>query len=103
MTRRGWGRGWNRRWGRGAHRHHRRKPCWWAALPLTELPVGQMAEVTDILSRRESRLAHLSTYGLVPGSFVRLEQRYPAYVVRVGETEVTLDTEIAREIIVRIA
>jgi DtxR family Mn-dependent transcriptional regulator len=61
-----------------------------------------MAEVVDIVSARESRLARLSTFGLVPGSFVRLHQRQPAYVVQVDETEVTLEADIAREIIVRV-
>lgn len=76
-------------------------PCWWDPRPLTDLPVGQSAEVTDILSTRESRLTHLSAFGLVPGSLVRLQQRRPAYVVQIGETEITLDADIAREIMVR--
>lgn len=55
----------------------------------------------DIRSSGERRLARLSTLGLVPGCHVRLHQRRPAYVVQVDETEVTLEAEIAQEIIVR--
>lgn len=55
-----------------------------------------------INSTRESRLARLSAFGLVPGSLVTLCQRDLAYVVLIGETEVALDTEVAREILVRV-
>ena len=68
--------------------------------PLTDLQVGQQAEVVEIETRREGRLVRLSTYGLVPGSQVTLRQRNFAYVVMVGETEVALDGEVAKEIMV---
>lgn len=68
--------------------------------PLTDLQVGQQAEVVEIETRREGRLVRLSTYGLVPGSQVTLRQRSFAYVVMVGETEVALDGEVAKEIMV---
>jgi Fe2+ transport system protein FeoA len=70
--------------------------------PLTALGVGQQAEVMRINSTQESRLARLSAFGLVPGSLVTLHQRDLAYVVLIGETEVALDTEVAREILVRV-
>ena len=70
--------------------------------PLTRLRAGQQAEVTEIASTTDSRLAHLSAYGLVPGSLVTLRQRVPAYVLAVDETEVALDAEVAREILVRV-
>jgi DtxR family Mn-dependent transcriptional regulator len=70
--------------------------------PLTQLTVGQEAEVTAITSRIERRLAHLSAFGIVPGCRVRLNQRHFAYVVMVGETEIALDTDVAREIMVRV-
>ncbi len=70
--------------------------------PLTQLQVGQEGEVTAIESVGAGRLAHLSTLGIVPGSRVTLRQRHFAYVVQVGETEVALDAEVAREIVVRV-
>ncbi len=70
--------------------------------PLTQLRVGQRALVTDITSRQEGRLASLSLYGLVPGALVTLRQGRLAYLVLVGETEVALDGDVAREIMVQI-
>ena len=39
-------------------------------------------------------------FGLVPGARIRLIQRQPACVVKVGETELALDPEIARDVLV---
>jgi Fe2+ transport system protein FeoA len=36
----------------------------------------------------------------VPGAELRIVQQQPACVIRVGETELALDREIAREILV---
>jgi Fe2+ transport system protein FeoA len=38
---------------------------------------------------------------MIPGSEMTLLQRHPSYVVRIGETELGLDEEIAREIFVK--
>jgi Fe2+ transport system protein FeoA len=70
--------------------------------PLTQLQVGQRAVVTAITSAQESRLASLSTFGLVPGAVVTLRQRHFAYLVVVGETEIALDMEVAQEIQVKV-
>jgi Fe2+ transport system protein FeoA len=48
-----------------------------------------------------SRHNTLAVFGLVPGSEVVLVQQQPSCVIRVGETELALDAEIAREILVQ--
>jgi Fe2+ transport system protein FeoA len=68
--------------------------------PLSKAPTGMMARVATIRSARPGRLERLSLLGIVPGSQVRLEQRWPEIVVRVGETELSLDEDIADQIIV---
>lgn len=68
-------------------------------ISLCELPPGQSAEVAKIDSQDSGRLLKLSAFGLVPGSRVRLQQRSPAFVVWVGETQLSLDREVARDII----
>jgi len=39
--------------------------------------------------------------GINPGAVLNLHQRTPAFLVRLGETELALDLEIADEIYVR--
>ena len=43
----------------------------------------------------------LAAFGINPGSEITLHQTRPAFVVRLGETELAIDKEIAREIFVR--
>jgi DtxR family Mn-dependent transcriptional regulator len=70
-------------------------------LDLTQLDAGETAEFVGVTGTNESRRHTLSVYGLVPGARVTLQQKRPAYVIRVGETELALEGDIAREILVR--
>ena len=67
------------------------------ALSVDQLRTGQTASVLS-LSGNPNKLA---VFGLVPGTEITLLQRRPACVVQVGETELALDREIARRILVR--
>lgn len=71
------------------------------AVTLRDLEPGQSAEVVEIASSDTGRLMKFSAFGIVPGSLVTLEQRYPACIVRIGETQLSLDGEVAQEIIIR--
>jgi Fe2+ transport system protein FeoA len=70
-------------------------------LPLSELPVGREGRVVHIAPREPMRRLQLSHLGVMPGALVCLQQIRPAAVVRVGETMLALDPEIAAEIYVR--
>ena len=67
--------------------------------PVSELAPGESSEVFS-LGAQASRRSALSAFGLVPGTDITVVQQRPACVVRVGETELALDREIAREILV---
>jgi Fe2+ transport system protein FeoA len=66
---------------------------------VSDLAPGEISEVVS-LGAEASRRKTLSAFGLVPGSQITVIQQRPACVVRVGETELALDREIAREILV---
>ena len=66
------------------------------ALSVDQLRTGQTASVLSLSGDRN----RLAIFGLVPGTEITLLQRRPACVVRVGETELALDREIARRILV---
>jgi DtxR family Mn-dependent transcriptional regulator len=68
---------------------------------LTDAMVGQKGEVVFIHTRHHHRLEHLSAFGIVPGSVVRLHQKSPSYVLEVGQTTLALDREIVDEIYVK--
>lgn len=69
--------------------------------PLAELRSGATALVACLGGKNGNRQGTLSVFGFVPGAEITLLQQRPACVVRVGETELAIDADIAREILVR--
>ena len=67
------------------------------AISVDQLEAGQTATVLSLSGDRN----RLAVFGLVPDTEITLLQRRPACVVQVGETELALDPEIARRILVR--
>lgn len=70
-------------------------------VPLTELTPGEEAEVKYLGTVDSSRLSHLTSFGFTPGQKIHLVRKKPAYIVRIDETMVGLDDEIARLIFVK--
>lgn len=77
------------------------KPAGAGALDLTQLIAGETVEFVGMAPGAERRGRALAVYGMTPGARLTLQQKRPAYLVRVGETELALDADIARQIIVR--
>jgi DtxR family Mn-dependent transcriptional regulator len=69
--------------------------------PLDRLGVGERGRIVYIVPRDPDRLVRLSNLGILPGATVDLQQRRPATVLRIGETTLAMDSEIAGEIYVR--
>jgi Fe2+ transport system protein FeoA len=74
-----------------------------ATMPLDTLEPGRGARVTALRCADPARLDRLGAYGLVPGSLIRLRQARPAYILEIGETVLSVDREVAREIEVEAA
>jgi len=68
---------------------------------LSRLQVGKSARISFLTPSFHKRFDRLTAFGINPGVVLNLHQRKPAFVVRVGETELALDAEIADEIYVR--
>ena len=73
------------------------------AMPIIDMPVGSIASVLSITQTSGARLNRLASYGIVPGSEVRLVSRRPAVVLECGSASVALEDEIAQEIYVAAA
>jgi len=63
-----------------------------------DLDCGAHARVLQLAGVRARDT--LAVFGLVPGADFELLQKSPAYVLRVGETELALDGEVAGRILV---
>jgi len=70
-------------------------------LNLTELNAGETGQVVEVSPEKPSRRNTLAVYGLIPGSQFTLLQKKPTYVLRIGETELALEVEIAHDILVK--
>lgn len=70
------------------------------ALTVREMSSGERAEVIGLGGESPSRRHHLAVFGLVPGAEIRLVQRYPSYVIEIGETTLALDADVAADIVV---
>lgn len=72
-------------------------------LSIMDLEIGASAAIASIAHTSAARLNRLASYGIVPGSELRLISRRPAVVVQCGSASVALEDEIAREIFVAAA
>lgn len=68
--------------------------------PLSSLRPGQSGKVVAINSDNHARIERLHVLGLVNDAIIRLEQKRPTYVLKVGFTELTVDHDIAADIMV---
>lgn len=67
-----------------------------SARTLADLSPGERAEIACVECDRAASCERLMAYGLVQGQSVLLVQKYPAFVIRVDETELALDELVAR-------
>jgi DtxR family Mn-dependent transcriptional regulator len=70
-------------------------------LRLSELQAAEAGTIAYVHTHVPNRLDRLSSFGLVPGTQIRVTQRWPSVVIALGETELALDKETAAEIFVR--
>ncbi len=69
--------------------------------PLEKLAPGEWGRIVHIVPRQPGRLVRLASLGVVPGARVHLQQTWPAVVIRIGETTLALESEVASEIFVK--
>ena len=67
-------------------------------VPLTELKAGDRARIVYIKPRAHDRVHRLSSLGLNPGEILELHRRHPAFVLRYGDAEIALDSDVAADI-----
>lgn len=76
------------------------RPAHGGTLRLSELRTGRSAIIARIVTTEPSRMVKLSSLGVMPGARVTLVQRHPAVVLRVAETSVAVDMDVAEDILV---
>jgi ferrous iron transport protein A len=69
-------------------------------LPVTALRAGESGVIARVAARMPERLVKLSGLGVMPGARVTLVQRQPAVVLRIAETTIALDRDVADDILI---
>jgi DtxR family Mn-dependent transcriptional regulator len=70
-------------------------------VPLDDLEIGKPARIVFMTPGFHKRVDRLGSYGVVPGSVIRLRQKRPSFVIELEGTSLALDGDVAREIFVR--
>ncbi|MBF0430492.1 MAG: metal-dependent transcriptional regulator [Fibrobacteria bacterium] len=67
---------------------------------ISDLEPGSEGKIAYIRSKSHDRMQQLASFGIVPGIQIRVEQKSPAYCLLLENTEIALDSDIARDIFV---
>lgn len=65
-----------------------------------QIAIGKQVRIAYLSSRDYPRFQKLSALGLSPGVPIRVQQRFPSFVILCEETEIALEEEIAKDIFV---
>lgn len=64
-------------------------------IPLSALAVGEAGFVHSLMIEDHTLMRKLMSLGLLPAVRVKLIQKYPAYVLQIGYTQIAIDRQLA--------
>lgn len=67
---------------------------------IDRLEVGEQAQVAYVSAANFPRIRKLSSFGITPGVPVKVQQKFPSFVIQCDETQIALENDIARDIYV---
>ncbi|MBN2418354.1 MAG: metal-dependent transcriptional regulator [Deltaproteobacteria bacterium] len=70
-------------------------------MPLNKLKSGESGRVAYVSTKHHARLDRLTDLGITPGEVVKVHQTFPAFVLKVGETDIAIDTAVLDDVYVR--
>lgn len=70
-------------------------------IPLTKLSPGEAGKIVYVLTHKHPQLHRLMSLGIIPGVRISVHQISPSFVIQVEETQVALESDIAKEIYVK--
>ena len=68
--------------------------------PLSQLSAGSRARIHALGASKSDIQAKLLAMGILPGRDIHLMRKFPSFVFQVGNSQFTVDREIAQEIFV---
>ena len=70
-------------------------------VPLSKIDIAEEVTLSYIVTTNHDYMHKLLSLGMVPGTKLKLHQKFPTYIVKVNETQIALDGAVANLIYVR--
>ncbi len=68
--------------------------------PLTRLNTGQIGKVVYLYTTNRDKLQKIMAMGILPGMAITLLQKFPSFVLQIGNSQFAVDKELAEIIFV---
>lgn len=68
---------------------------------LVELDAGQRGRIVYLHSKNDKELQKLMAMGILPGMPLQIIQKFPSYLLQIGQTQVAMDEEMAKDVYIR--
>lgn len=68
---------------------------------LIELDAGQKGRIVYLHSKNDKELQKLMAMGILPGMPIQIIQKFPSYLLQIGQTQVAMDEEMAKDVYIR--
>jgi len=71
-------------------------------LALSKLKTGEKGHIDYLQAKDDKQMHKLISLGALPGVPIKLLQKFPSYVFKIGQSQFAVDKELAGAIFVRI-
>jgi Fe2+ transport system protein FeoA len=68
--------------------------------PLSELAAGEKGRVVYLQTKEKLQIQKLMSIGILPGIVLSVMQRFPAYVIGLGQSQFAIDKKLASAVFV---
>lgn len=68
---------------------------------LIELDAGQRGKIVYLHNKNDKELQKLMAMGILPGMPIQIIQKFPSYLLQIGQTQVAIDEEMAKDVYIR--
>ncbi len=69
---------------------------------IADVNKGAKGKIAYLHTRDNKKLQKLMAMGLLPGVSVEVIQRFPSYVLKIGNSQIAMDEEMARDVFIRL-
>jgi Fe2+ transport system protein FeoA len=72
-----------------------------AVIPLTALSIREKGRIVYLQTKGRKEMQKLMSIGMLPGMGIVVSQKFPSYVVTLGQSQFAIDKELAAAVFVQ--